>query len=173
MSFRRHYIRQLGLHTLAGPAEAKLNWSVRVRDCVRKHAAARGSKDPQGKFDALRSLLRPFLDPSSALSVALGRLDSDSIWYTSMCVEHMVWFEHRVYFCTNTKFVSDSFHACSKKLGGDRERGLHEIVAANAAVGTGIFISKFAIAQPRKRRTLQPGPNNAIRAAAASDERCS
>ena len=26
----------------AGPAEAKLNWSGRVCDCVRKHAAARG-----------------------------------------------------------------------------------------------------------------------------------
>ena len=42
------------------------------------------------KFDALRSHLRPFLDPSSALSVAHGRLDSDSI-STSTSVEYMVW----------------------------------------------------------------------------------
>ena len=73
----------------SGRAEAKLNWSGRVRECVRKHAAATGGlKDPQGKFfkfDALRSLLRAgaFLDPSSALPVALGSAGwiSDSIWY--------------------------------------------------------------------------------------------
>ena len=47
-------------------------------------------------------------------------------------------------------------------------RLIHKIVSANAALGTGIFISKFA--QPRKRRTLQPGLY--IRAAAASDKRC-
>ena len=51
------------------------------------------------KFDALRSLLRPFLDPSSGFSVALGRLNSDSIWdvHVTTCVEYIVWFEHRVY----------------------------------------------------------------------------
>ena len=47
--------------------------------------ACNSSFAPQGKFtffkfDALRSLLRSILDPSSALSAALGRLDSDSIW---------------------------------------------------------------------------------------------
>ena len=59
---------------------------MNIRDCVRKHAATRGvlwGDAPQRKFykfDALRLLLRPFLDvPFSALSVALGRLDSDSI----------------------------------------------------------------------------------------------
>ena len=68
---------------VSGPAEAKLNWSGRVRDCVQKHTAARGSFTPQEnifKFDALRLLLRPFLAPYSALSVALRRLDSGSIW---------------------------------------------------------------------------------------------
>ena len=71
----------------AGPAEAKLNLSGRVRDCVRKQAATRGGPSPKEifvKFDTLSSLLRPFLDPSSALSVALDRLDSDSIWHVHM-----------------------------------------------------------------------------------------
>ena len=39
---------------------------------------------PIKDIDALRSLQRPFLDPSSALSVALGRFDFDSIWYVHM-----------------------------------------------------------------------------------------
>ena len=43
------------------------------------------------KFDVLRSLLRPFLDYSSALSVALGRLDSDSIWHVHTSASNM-WF---------------------------------------------------------------------------------
>ena len=30
------------LAVFTGPAETKLNWSGRVRDCVRKHTAARG-----------------------------------------------------------------------------------------------------------------------------------
>ena len=59
----------------------------------------------------------------------------------------------------------------SQSWSGDRERGLHEIVAANAALGMGLLISKFA--QLSKQRMLQPGPNYAICAAAASDERCS
>ena len=39
------------------------------------------------------------MDPSSALSVALGRLDSDSIWHVHMRrIYGLVayWFEHRV-----------------------------------------------------------------------------
>ena len=40
-----------------------------------------GSMLPKENVSNLRSLLRPFLDPSSALSVALGRLDSDSIYH--------------------------------------------------------------------------------------------
>ena len=83
----------------------------------------------------------------------------------------MVWFEHQVYFCTNTKLVPDYLHTAIKKLGGDRERGLHKIFAANMALEMGILISKFA--QPHKQRTLQPGPNYAICAATASDECCS
>ena len=63
-------------------SEAKLNWSGLVRNCVRKGVLP--PKENFFKFDALRSLLRPFLDPSSALSVALGRLDSDSIWHVHM-----------------------------------------------------------------------------------------
>ena len=49
---------------------------------MRKHAAAKRGLSPKEnffKFDALRSLLRPILDPSSALYVVLARLDSDSI----------------------------------------------------------------------------------------------
>ena len=42
----------------SGLAEAKLNWSGRVCDCVRKDAVARGHA-PQ-EFNALRSLVRPF-----------------------------------------------------------------------------------------------------------------
>ena len=51
------------------------------------------------KFDALRWLFRPFLDPSSGFSVALGRLNSDSVRdvHVTACVEYMVWFEHCVY----------------------------------------------------------------------------
>ena len=99
--------------------------------------------------------------PSSALSVALGRLDSDSIWdvHVTMCVEYMVWFKHCVYFCINIQTLSTR---ASKSWVGDREWGLHKIVAANAAnvaLGTEILISKFA--QLRKRQTLQSGPNYA------------
>ena len=98
-----------------------MNWSGRVRDCVQKYAAARGSFAAK----ALRSLLRPFLDPSSALSVALGSAGWILIQFgTSTCVEYMVWFEHRVYFCTNTKSVPDSLHACIKKLGGGQRTRL-------------------------------------------------
>ena len=64
------------------------------------------------------------------LSVALGRLDSGSIWHVHVCrIYGLVayWFEHRVYFCTNT--FPDS--------------------------GSTRFV------QPRKRQTLQPGPNYA------------
>ena len=63
-----------------------MNLSGRVRDCVRKQAA-RGGLPPKEifvKFDALSSLLRPFLDLSSALSVALDRLDSDSILHVHL-----------------------------------------------------------------------------------------
>ena len=79
-NFMELHVFTLASCSLSGPAEAKLNWSGRVRDCVQNfsHAAARGSKDPQGKFfkfDALRLLLRAILDPSSGLPVALGRLD--------------------------------------------------------------------------------------------------
>ena len=65
---------------LPGPAEAKLNWSSRLRAaCIstQQLGGFLGGMPPKKiflKFDALRSLLGPFLDPSSALSVALGRL---------------------------------------------------------------------------------------------------
>ena len=64
-----------------------------VRSTACRSLEEGGGGGPQGnfsKFDALRSPLRPFLGPSSALSVARGRLDSDSI-STSICVEDMVW----------------------------------------------------------------------------------
>ena len=107
-----------------GPVGAKLNWLDRVHDCncVHKHTAAKGLlRGHQCQSDALRSLLRPFLDPSSALSAALGRLDSDSIWHVHMrriygLVAYL--FEHLVCFCTNTKLVPDSLHTCIKRLGG-------------------------------------------------------
>ena len=116
----------------SGPAEAKFNWSGRVR----LRAKAWGgewlcsSRKIFFKFDDLRSLLRSF-PPSWGLSVAPGRLDSDSIGDVHVTTS-MVWFEHRAYFCTNTKLDPDSLYACIKRLG----RGLHEIVAANAALGT-------------------------------------
>ena len=61
------------------PGRSKIELDQSVRDCVHKHAAASGvlwGMPPQTifTFDALRSLLRPFLDPSSALFAALGRL---------------------------------------------------------------------------------------------------
>ena len=66
---------------LTGPAEPKLNWSGQVCNSVRKHAAARGSFDT--KFDVLRLLLRPFLEPPSVnvVSITFSRLDSDSVWH--------------------------------------------------------------------------------------------
>ena len=109
--------------------EAKLNWSSRVCDCVRKHAAARGvllGHSPQGKFfkfDVLRSLLRPILDPSSTLSIAL---DSDSIWHV-----------HTRQICMYV-FYTPSMCA-SNSWARDRKRGLHQIFAAEAALGTGIL----------------------------------
>ena len=110
-------------------AEAKLNWSSRVCDCVRKHAAARGvllEHGPQGKFfkfDVLKSLLTPILDPSSALSIAL---DSDSIWHF-----------HTRRICLYV-FQTPSMCA-SESWAGDREQGSHQIFAAEAALGTGIL----------------------------------
>ena len=76
---------------------------VRPTACGRKRGGGGGLSGhaPQGKFNALRSLLRSFLDPSSALSVALGRLNSDSIYHVHMRrIYGLVayWFEHRVYF---------------------------------------------------------------------------
>ena len=97
------------------------------------------------KCDALRSLLRPFLDPSSALSVALSRLDSDSIWHFHMRrIYGLVayWFEHHVCFCTNTKLVPDSRAA---------------VQATNAAARAKLCYSRSCI----KRQTLQLGPNYA------------
>ena len=67
-------------HQFAGPAGSKIELDRLVHDCAHKHAAARGvlrgHAPPRKilKFDALRSLLRPFLDPASALPAALGRL---------------------------------------------------------------------------------------------------
>ena len=61
---------------------SKIGW---LTVCMYAAAIARGlfwGHAPQRnifKFDALRLLLRPFLDLSSALSVGLGKLDSDSI----------------------------------------------------------------------------------------------
>ena len=59
------------------------------------------------------------------------------------------------------------------KLGGpgiEGERGLPKLspLMGNVALGKGILITKFA--EARKQQTLQPGPNYAIRAAAANDE---
>ena len=87
------------------------NWTTRQSSCT-------------AFFFLGQILVRPFLDPSSALSVALGRLDFDSILPTSACVEYMVWFEHRLYYCTNTKSVPDSLHACIRKLGGGQRTRL-------------------------------------------------
>ena len=53
--------------------------SVPLREIVTTFGqTAHASQGNFSKFDALRLLLRQFFDPSSASSVALGRLDSDS-----------------------------------------------------------------------------------------------
>ena len=89
-----------------------------------------------------------------------------------MCVEYMVWFEHRVYFCTNTKSVADSQDPprAHQKLGRRTE---NEIVAANTALGTGILISTLARNRANDERYTARAELMRIRAAAASDERYS
>ena len=93
-----------------GPAEAKLNWSGRVRDCVRKQAELTacvstqqlggyfGGMPPRENFMlCMRSLLRPFYARSQFC--LLGRLDSDPIWHVHMrqiCGLVAYWFEHCV-----------------------------------------------------------------------------
>ena len=75
------------------------------------------------KFDVLKSLLRLILDPSSALFIAL---DSDSIWHVHT---------HRI-----CMYVFQTPSMCaSNSWAKDRERGLHQIFAADAALGTGIL----------------------------------
>ena len=121
---------------------------------MRKHAADREGPSGNLNFNAMKSLLRPFLDPSSSLSVARGMLDSDSILAGPRAsnVYGLVrtW---RIFLLYNAKLVPDSFNArASKSWAGNRERGLREIVSANAKLGTRIFEIE-------------------LRAAAASDER--
>ena len=129
-NFMKLHVLTLASCSLYGQAEAKLNRSSWICDCVWNfsHAAARGSNDPKGKFfkfDALRSLRRAILEPSSALPVALGRLD---FWFnlhgTSTCVEYMVWFQHRLYFCTNTNLLQTLSMCAAKSWAWNREWGL-------------------------------------------------
>ena len=66
------------------------------------------------------------LDPSSALSAALGRLGSDSIWQIHVRRTYGLHGSKIVYISApaNMKLVPDSFHACIKKLGGGQRTRL-------------------------------------------------
>ena len=100
------------------------------------------------KFGVLRSLLRPFLDPSSALYVVLGRLHYDSIWQVHMRrIYGLVayWFKHA--WC---QFLHYTFpdHGSTKFVQPRKWRTRHP----------GAFC---AAAASRGRQTLKPGPNYA------------
>ena len=64
------------------------------------------------------------LDPSSALSAALARLGSDSIWQIHVRRIYGLHGSKIVYASANMKLVPDSLHACIKKLGGGQRTRL-------------------------------------------------
>ena len=99
------------------------------------------------KFGALRSLLRPFLNPS-ALYIVLGRLHSDPIWQVHIRQIYGLiayWFEHAWHLFLHYTFPDHG----STNFVQPRKRRTQHPGAIRAAVAS------------RGRQTLKPGPNYA------------